>query len=238
MKCKKRKPPMPNKEVSAIIVARKGSVRVMNKSMQQIGGKSLIQIKIEQLKACRNIDRVIFGSDSDTMLEHAHALGAETVKRPEYFCDESRASANEMIHNMCESIQTDIVVWAHCTNPFISPATYDLAVETFLERKEHDSLLSVVKLQEHLWSEGKKPLNYNPYGGRHVPAKQLPPYYMQDGGIFIQRHANMLRNSYFFGETPYLFQIPEEEFFDINNERDLVCARAIYEAFFRPGTSM
>lgn len=220
---------MLKKEVSAIIVARKGSVRINSKSMQEIGGKTLIQIKIEQLKKCKNINRIIFGSDSDDMLEHARIHGAEVIKRPDYFCDETKASANEMIQNMCESIKTDVVVWTHCTNPFITSETYDDAINTFLENKEFDSLLSVVKLQEHLWGENKKPLNYNPYGNRHISAKQLPPYYMQDGGIFIQWHTNMLVNKYFFGDKPYLFEISEDEFLDINNEKDLICARAIFE---------
>lgn len=222
---------MSKKEVSAIIVARKGSIRVKNKSMQEISGKTLIQIKIEQLKKCENIDRVIFGSDAEEMLEHASLHGAEVIERPEYFCDESKASANEMIHNMCELVETDVVVWAHCTNPFITSQTYVAAINKFFEEKEFDSLLSVVKLQEHLWGTEKKPLNYNPYGEKHVPARNIPPYYMQDGGIFIQWHKNMLRNRYFFGEKPFLFEIPEDEFFDINNEKDLICARAIFEAF-------
>jgi len=223
---------MLNKEVSGVIVARKGSKRILSKSMQKIGEKTLIQIKIDQLLRSGNIHRVIFGSDSDEMLDHAKKCGAEVVRRPDFFCDESQASANDMIGNMCDLIETDIVVWAHCTNPFISNSTYDSAVKLFLENeknKVYDSLLSVVKIQEHLWGEDKCPLNYNPYAGRHVPARELPPYYMQDGGIFIQNHKDMRKNRYFFGKNPYLFEIPKEEFCDINDERDLICARAIFE---------
>lgn len=215
-------------EVASIIVVRKGSLRIPEKSLQHIGGKTLLQNKIEQLKQCKHIDRVIVGSDSIDMLEHASECGAEAVRRPDYYCDESRASANEMIRNMCELVQTDVIVWAHCTNPFISSATYDRAVEQFFSQKEHDSLLSVVKLQEHLWNADGTPHNYDPYAPRHTPARQLPPYYMQDGGIFINTHQSMLSHSYFFGKRPSLFEIPSEEFMDINDERDLICARALF----------
>ena len=221
---------MQNKEVSAIIVARKGSVRVPSKNMLKLGNDTLISRKIKQLKSCRNINRVIFGSDSDEMLEHARENGAEAIKRPDFYCDEKAASANDMIANMMELINTDIVVWAHCTNPLLSAKTYDFAVETFLQnRPAYDSLISVVELKEHLWGEDKKPLNYNPYGSRHVPARELPPYYMQDGGIFIQPYEQMKNNSYFFGKKPFLFQIPEEEFLDINNMRDYILAKALIE---------
>ena len=217
-------------EISAIIVARKGSVRIKSKSLLELNGETLIERKIRQLKQCKNINRIILGSDSDEMLEVAYKAGAEAIRRPDYFCDETKASANDMIRNMMDLIKTDIVVWTHCTNPLLSPQTYDRAIKIFLNNLEqYDSLLSVIEMKEHLWSENKKPLNYNPYAERHVPARELPPYYMQDGGIFIQPYQQMKQNSYFFGKKPYLFEIPQEEFLDINNMRDYLLAKAIVE---------
>lgn len=217
-------------EVSAVIVARKGSVRVPNKNMLPLGQETLISRKIRQLKACKNIDRVIFGSDSEEMLEHAKKAGAEVVRRPDFYCDERVASANDMIANMMNLIKTDIVVWSHCTNPLLSPQTYDNAINDFFKYyPQFDSLLSVVEFKEHLWGTDKKPLNYNPYQSRHTPAKELPPYYMQDGGIFIQPYEQMSKNHYFFGKKPYLFTIPEDEFLDINNMRDYLLAQLLID---------
>ncbi len=216
--------------MTAVIVARKGSVRIPSKSLLILDGQSLIERKVTQLKQCHNINRIVFGSDSDEMLEVARQAGAEVVRRPDFFCDESRASANDMIGNMMDLIHTDIVVWAHCTNPLLSAETYDAAVSKFIELyPEYDSVLSVVEMREHLWSETKQPLNYNPYAARHVPARELPPYYMQDGGIFIQPYEQMKKNSYFFGKKPYLFEIPIDEFLDINNRRDYLLAQAILQ---------
>lgn len=222
-----------NKEVTAIIVARKGSVRVPSKNMLPLGGDTLISRKIKQLKQSKYIDRIVFGSDSDEMLEHAAKYGAECIRRPDYYCDEKVASANDMIHNMMELVKTDVVVWSHCTNPLLSAPTYDAAIESFEEGLSigYDSLLSVVEFREHLWGEDKKPLNYNPYQARHTPARELPPYYMQDGGIFIQPYTQMKDNSYFFGKSPKLYIIPQEEFLDINDMRDYLLAKAIIENF-------
>lgn len=220
-------------EITAVIVARKGSVRIKNKSMLKLGNETLISNKIKQLKECKKIDRIVFGSDSDEMLEHAKIYGAETVKRPEYFCDEKLASANDMIRNMMSLIETDIVVWAHCTNPLLSSKTYEDAIETYNKNlnNDYDSLLSVAEFQEHLWDENKKTLNYNPYQERHIPAKELPKYYMQDGGIFIQSYNQMKSNSYFFGKKPYLYVIPHKEFLDINTERDYIIAQSLYDYY-------
>lgn len=221
---------MKKPEVSAVIVARKGSVRIKDKSMLILDGETLIQRKIRQLKQCSRVDRVIFGSDCEQMLEHAQSCGAETYRRPDYYCDETRASANEMIGNMCSLFETDVVVWSHCTNPLLSSTTYDRAVTVFFEKLgKYDSLLSVSVLQEHLWDENWNALNYDPYAERHTPARDLHKWYMQDGGIFIQPYDQMVGNSYFFGKRPYLFEIPEAEFLDINCTRDYITAKALLE---------
>lgn len=221
---------MKHNEVTAVIVARKGSKRIANKNLLLLNNQTLVARKIYQLKQCKNIDRVVCGSDSDEILAEAHQAGAETIRRPDFFCDESVASANDMIANMMDLIKSDIIVWAHCTNPLLSPTTYDNAVNTFIQNIGiYDSLLSVIELKEHLWGTNKQPLNYNPYAPKHTPARDLPPYYQQDGGIFIQPYQQMKENHYFFGKKPYLFTIPNDEFCDINEERDYLLAKSIIE---------
>lgn len=217
------------KEITAIIVARKGSKRILSKSLLKLNNETLIERKIQQLKNSKLINRIVVGSDSDEMLSVAQKAGAEIVKRPDFYCDESVATANDMIKNMCDLISTDIVVWAHCTNPLLSSQTYDNAISVFIKNyPKYDSLLSVTELKEHLW-EDNKPLNYNPYAAKHTPARDLPPLYMQDGGIFIQPYCQMKKNSYFFGQRPYLFKIPSEEFLDINEMKDYLLAKALLE---------
>jgi CMP-N-acetylneuraminic acid synthetase len=199
--------------------------------MSKLSGKTLIKHKIDQLRRCKLINRIIVGSDSDIILNHAKECGAEPVKRPDYFCDERLCSANEMIENMCNLFGTDIVVWAHCTNPLISYNTYDDAIQAYMDNyPEFDSLISVLRVQEHLWNHNKTPLNYNPYAERHVPASELKPLYKQDGGIFIQRHCDFLRTKYFFGRTPLLYEIKREEYCDINDQFDLDVARMLISA--------
>ena len=62
-----------------------------------------------------------------------------------------------------------------------------------------------------------------------MTARELPPLYMQDGGIFIQDYLSMKKNSYFFGNRPLLYEIPKNEFLDINEYRDYLLAKCIVE---------
>jgi CMP-N-acetylneuraminic acid synthetase len=215
---------------TAVIVARSGSVRIKNKALCDIGGETLLARKVRQVLACNALDEVIVGSDSDEILESVSGFNVTLIKRPDKYCDERISTANDMIENMCSLFTTDIVVWTHCTNPLISSGTYDKAICSFLDNMDkYDSLLSVHKFQEHLWDDSFRPLNYDPWSGSHTLSVDLPFYYMQDGGIFIQPYEQMLHNRYFFGKSPQLFIIPESEYLDINYMSDLENCRNILE---------
>lgn len=219
-------------KTTAVIVARGGSKRVLRKNLLMIAGKSLVAHKILQLQQSASITEIVVGSEDDEILAEAARYGVQAVRRPELYCDETRATANDMIRNMCELIKTDVVVWAHCTNPLVSGATYESAIQAFVRESAsgHDSLLSVAELKEHLWNHDKQPLNYNPYTSRHVLASELKPLYKQDGAIFIQPYEQMAKNHYFFGKTPYLYVMPEEEVWDINTVHDFQLAKAFLES--------
>ena len=120
------------KEVTAIIPCRKGSLRIPSKNLLPLGTDTLLSRKIKQLKNAKNIDRIVVGSDDDLMLDVASNCGVEAIRRPDFYCDEKVASANDMIANMMDLVKTDIVVWSHCTNPLLSSKTYDNAVDTFI----------------------------------------------------------------------------------------------------------
>ncbi len=220
-----------NKEVVAIIPAKDDSKRIKDKNFQLLLGESLLGHKTIQLKSSRYIDRVVVGTKSQKVIAEAKKYGAEIVIEEEYHYEQS---AQKMIHNLVKEIDTDIVIWAHCTNPFIITSTYDAAIEIFeriYDGKQNDSLLSVYKVQEHFWTADRTPLNYNPYAKTHTLAKDLPVLYAQDGGIFIQPHKQMLENSYFFGKNPFLFEIGIKEVLDINTNKELKIAQALAQHY-------
>jgi CMP-N-acetylneuraminic acid synthetase len=220
--------------VTAIIVARGGSQRVPGKALRPFGDSTLIGHKIEQLKQCKRITDIVVGSDCDDILLEASKHGASVRRRDAYHCDESKCSANEMIRNMVAMVETDVVVWAHPTNPLCMPDIYDSAVEKYLSLSSiktpelmRDSLCSVSKVKRHAWGLDREPINFNPWAERHPLASELEPVFYQNGAIFIQPHRQMLENSYFYGKRPLLFEIAAPYDIDIDTERDLHIARAI-----------
>ena len=220
---------MKKPKVTSITVCRKGSVRIKDKWSSSIGDKTLIERKIETLKNCSYIDNVVVGSNVSQIQEICTLNDVTHYWRDEYHCDESKCSANDMIYDMCKKVKGDIILWAHCTNPLVSSNTYDKAISLFLKKEAagYDSLLSVDLVQEHLWGNDKRPLNYNPYAKTHVLASRLPALYKQNGAIFIQRREDFVQNKYFFGKTPYLMVLEKSEGLDINEMIDLKIANLI-----------
>jgi len=216
-------------KIASITVSRSGSKRVKDKWNRKIGNLSLIENKIKQLKKSSKITDVFIGTNISEVEKYCQDNDIAHIWRQEYFCDESLCSANEMIYDMCSRIDADIILWAHCTNPLVTEELYDKAIEIFLQKESegYDSLLSVNVVQEHLWSENKTPLNFNPKAKRHTLAKELPKLYKQDGAIFIQRKQSFIDNKYFFGNRPFLFVIEDTVSIDINTEKDLKIANTL-----------
>lgn len=217
--------------VTAIVVARGGSKRLPNKALLPFGASTLIGHKVDTLRACKLVDRVVVGSDSTSILSEAITHGADIIHRDDYHCDESKCTANEMIADMARRVNADVILWAHPTNPLVRAETYDRAVQAYVEGLEsgHDSLLSVTRVQRHAWQDGK-PANYDPWADRHTFASELTPMFFQDGAIFIQSRAAMLANRYFFGRKPVLFEIAAAESTDIDtkSDYDIACALQSY----------
>ena len=210
--------------VTAIIAARGGSVRLPGKALLPFAGTTLIGHKIDTLKACRLVSRIVVGSDSDAILDEATLHGAEAIRRDDYHCDERVCTANEMLADLAEKVggdASDVILWAHPTNPLVSARTYDEAVEIYDHSLvlNYDSLCSVQLVQRHAWIDGK-PFNYDPWAERHAPARDLKPIAFQNGAIFIQTRGQMLANRYFFGRRPFLYAMTEIESTDIDTRED------------------
>lgn len=221
--------------IIAIIPAKGNSSRLPGKNLAPFptaDAGSLVAHKIGQLHQTKRIDEVIVGSDDPQILEIAQAAGAQGRLQDPYHCNEGACPLRDRWRNLVAMTEGDLVVWAHCTNPLVPPELYDRAIEQYLAHCQggtYDSLASVTRIQRHAWQAGA-PLGWDPWKEPHPYAAQLEPILFQDGAIFIQPHAQMMENGYFYGEKPLLYEIPNPLGWDIDTERDLVIGRAIYGA--------
>lgn len=212
--------------ITAIIAARAGSRRVKNKNLAPFGGTNLLVHKIRQLKQVSLLDMIVVSSDSDVMLAMAAQEGVQTHRRRAEYCDEKTKSFGEVVRHICEQVAGEHIVWAQCTSPLVFPGQYEEAIKTYLHiLPPYDSLMSVEPFQKYVWDD-RGPVNYT-RGRAHVPSQQLPRWYFATG-VFIARRLKMIEWCHNIGAHPYRYVLPKVSCLDIDDELDLVQARAWY----------
>ena len=212
-------------KIKALIPVRSGSVRVKNKNIAPFAGSSLLEIKIRQMLRIPELDGVVVNSNSEEMLRMAQLLGAETVKRDEYYAT-SVVPINEVYENMAQNMEADVVVFAHCTAPLVEDRTCSQMVQKYLTLSEHDSLVSVSPLKDFLWVDGKA-VNYD---RNHKPRSQDLPenFVLLNSVIHILSRDTMIRCKDIIGERPYFYPISQRESMDIDTPTDFAIAEFVY----------
>ena len=214
--------------IAAVIVSRKGSKRILNKSKQKIKNQNLIERKISQLKKVKLIDKIYLGTNDISLKNLSLKYKINFVKREEKYCNESKTNAKEMIKNMLKYVDADVILWAHPTNPFINEKLYNDAIKAFKRSKrKYDSLFSVTTLKNHFWDHKKKPINHDPFAKKHIIAGKLQPIYAQNGGIFIRFRKDMIMDGGFERKRPLIFEMNEIQGWDIDYPWQLKIARSL-----------
>ena len=154
------------KKITAVIIARKNSTRIPGKMYTKLNGKTLIETKIGHLIKTK-VDEIAVGSDDDRLEKICKKFKSKRIKfykRPDYYCDERVASANETIKNMLSYIKSDIILWAYPTNPLTTHKHYNEALKLYFNKikKGYDGLFSVNKSLNYFWGTNHKPINHNP----------------------------------------------------------------------------
>jgi len=215
-------------KIKAVIAVRAGSTRVKDKNIRPFGDSNLLVHKIRQLKEVKGLDDIVVSSDSDEMLRMASEEGVSIHKRAPEFCDEKSKTMGEVIAHICENIECDIVMWAPCTTPLISPEKYSEAISQFYRQIQngYDSLIAVEEVRLFL-RDINGPINYE-QGKNQVPSQKLSPYYISTGGIYIAPREKMIEWNYYIGPKAYSFILDKRSSLDIDDELDYECAKAWY----------
>ena len=212
------------KKFTALIPVRKGSQRVLNKNIKPFGNSSLLEIKINVLKTVSIIDEIIVNSDCEKMLSIAKKMNVSVYKRQDYYAS-STVNNSVYFKHIAQNTDSDYIMYAPVTCPFIKSKTYINAIEFFLNNSEYDSLASVFPVKHHMWLDNK-PLNYKPENSPN--SQDLPDIYGISYGISIIEKNLMIKRKNVVGYKPYFFKLDEIEAIDIDTELEFQFAEFLY----------
>lgn len=224
-------------KIVALIPARGGSKGIVDKNLQTIEGKSLIQICIETASRVSLICEIYLSSDSEKILSIGRKLGARLVKRPNEVSDDL-ARAEDVVYHFLENfiaadIQDLIIVYLQPTSPFTSSYSIEACITSYL--KNVRPVVSVKQVSEH--PDKMFTINHlgnlSSYSDNPQPTKNrqdLHQLFLPSGGVYVFSAADFLNHQTIpvLNAIPYL--VHGNETLDIDNRLDLEIARKMRES--------
>ncbi len=215
--------------VVAIVPMRHDSKRVPGKNYRLLDGKPLYHHIIDSLGAATGVNQIVIDTDSDQIWDDVERNYPDIrlLHRPAPLADDM-ASAHEIVLNTVQQLEAPYFLQTHSTNPLITTATIDSAIDAFFAaRPAHDSLFTVTQQYKRYYTSAGEPINHDPLA--IIRTQDLAPLLEENSCLYIFGREMILRRRMRVGERPLLFATPAEESIDIDDELDLVIAEAVFE---------
>lgn len=215
--------------LTAIVPMRHYSERVPGKNYREFAGKPLFYHVIESLLSCKLIDQVVIDTDSPIIVEQSRNIfpNVLVLERPTHLQDGS-IPMNDVLLNTLSQVKSDFYLQTHSTNPILSTATITSCIQKFLDIYPlYDTLFSVTRKHVRYWDALGRPINHNQ--NILLRTQDLPPIFEENSCLYIFNKETLERKHNRIGERPFLFEIPEQEAYDIDVELNFIMAELLYK---------
>ena len=215
----------------ALIPARSGSKRILNKNIKKLNNKPLISYTIKAAIKSKLFDQIILVTDSKKYASIGKKCGAKVPFIRSKNISSSKSPDIQWVKWILKKInftncKTDIFFILRPTSPFRTDKTIKKAWNIFFNnRKKIDSLRAVQLCKEHpgkMWMVKKNyiiPIIKSKIKGTPWHSNQysaLPKIYMQNASLEISWVKNPLKNNLIAGNKIIPFYTNNYEGFDIN----------------------
>ena len=218
---------MTREPLAAIVPIKHNSERVPGKNLRPFAGRPLFEHIIDALTSTSLVDSIVVDTDSDVISESLADRRPDitVLPRPSHLA-RSETPMNDVLRNTIGQLSGNFFLQVHTTSPLLTAPTIDRAVEAFWAHWPHyDSLFSVSKKQERLWSGEGTPLNHDPRV--LIPTQDLEPFFVENSCIYIFNRDVFVTHGSRIGPSPYLFDTPDLESIDIDVESDFIIGEAL-----------
>jgi CMP-N,N'-diacetyllegionaminic acid synthase len=221
------------KKILAIIPARAGSKRVLNKNTRELCGHPLIGWTLKDLKSSKYIDHCYVSTDSLDIqkIAKAYSVDCDPLRSSELSQDDT--TTFDVVQDIIETKKKDfdILVLLQPTSPLRSLEDIDKSLEFFCE-KNANSVTSVCEAESHpSWSS---PLPEDKAMDELIKklllkrSQDLETYYKLNGAIYIISIDKFREAKAFFAkERAFAYLMKRTHSIDIDTEEDLLIAECL-----------
>ena len=149
-------------KIKALVPMKGHSERVPNKNIRTLCGKPAFHWIMESLSKSKYIDEIIINTDSNEIAESASSNFDVTIlKRPDFLLGDM-VSIQPLIEYDLSQTNGENYLQTHSTNPLLTTATIDRAVEEFFSQNNHDALFSVTSVKTRFYWPNGQGINHDP----------------------------------------------------------------------------
>ena len=216
-------------DLVALMPMRHSSERVPGKNYRPFGdGRPLYQHVLDVLLASKAIERVVIDTDSPIIAEQCRDKYPSVllIDRPAHLRDGATPMNEVLLHDMAE-VPSRFYLQTHSTNPLITTATIDRAIDAFRANfPSYDSLFSVTTFRTRLWDQLCRPVNHNP--NILLRTQDLPPLFEENSCLYIFGGDTLRESRNRLGRRPFMFEMSSWEAVDIDEEINFRIAEVVY----------
>lgn len=229
---------------SLIIPVRSGSKRVVRKNTKPflLDGRSLLEHKLSQVsRISKHFSQVVVSTDDEEVIDQLGRISdIENLvldRRPKELC-RSDTKVVDLINYVAGLIKTEHIFWLHVTSPFMSAAHYLDALDIYKREVvgggAYDSLMSVNKLQQFIWSDASRAvINCDRAVNKWPNTQDLEPLFEINHAFYISSRENYLKLEDRIGLRPYLYECNGLQKVDIDWPDDFELAQQLLPAYLR-----
>lgn len=228
-------------DISVFFPLRAGSTRVRRKNTRPFhpDGRSLFQFKLDQIARMQDrfLEVVISTNDSEVVQQFPKSLAKTNIRielRPDFLCS-STTKVQDLIDYVPTVTSGDLIFWLHATSPFVNEVDYMAAIDLYeaeVLSGEKDSVMSVNRLQQFIWSDQEcRVINTDRTINPWPNTQDLDPLYEINHAFYINSRKNYLALRDRIGAHPALYVCEGLRKIDIDWEDDFEVARSLLKPY-------
>lgn len=206
------------KKISAFVPLKLESRRLPNKNFLRLGDRPLAYHIFKTLQSLPEISDVYCYTSQPQILEFLPDE-IQLLMRPPRL-DKNQVKANELFQYAIGQIDSELIVLAHATGPFVKKESIQQGIDKVLFDK-YDCAFSVLSQRTYAWFKGK-PLNYNPKDMDQT--QDLSPVYLETSGFYVFKKEDYIKNGTRIGANPFFVEVDFKESIDIDEPEDFSLA--------------
>ena len=211
--------------VTAIVPMKGESERLPGKNVRDLCGRPLLFWALDALHRSRRVTRVVVDTDSDEIEALVRELHPATVilRRPDHLLG-GHITGNPLTEWALTQLDGDYFLQTHVTNPLLTSATIDRAIDTYFTADDHDSLFAVTRHYARLFDSDGEPVNHDP--SLLARSQDLAPLFEDNSNLYVFSRESFARAGR-VGKRPQMFEMDRSESIDIDWPDDFVIAEAL-----------